>query len=57
MQWKDKSALYSFTTKKLTRSMCQVSLVVKYKWIYKFGEIISLSSEDIERKQNSSADL
>ena len=29
-QWKDKCASYSFTTKKLTHSMCQVSLVVKY---------------------------
>ena len=27
-QWKDKCASYSFTTKKLTHSMCQVSLVV-----------------------------
>ena len=30
IQWKDKCASYSFTTKKLTHSMCQVSLVVKY---------------------------
>ena len=30
MQWKDKCTLYSFTTKKLTHSMCQVSLVNKY---------------------------
>ena len=29
-QWKDKCASYSFTTKKLTHSMCQVSLVFKY---------------------------
>ena len=29
-QWKDKCASYSFTTKKLTHSMCRVSLVVKY---------------------------
>ena len=29
-QWKDKCVSYSFTTKKLTHSMCQVSLVVKY---------------------------
>ena len=29
-QWKDKCASYSFTTKILTHSMCQVSLVVKY---------------------------
>ena len=29
-QWKDKCASFSFTTKKLTHSMCQVSLVVKY---------------------------
>ena len=29
-QWKDKCASYSFTTKNLTHSMCQVSLVVKY---------------------------
>ena len=29
-QWKDKCASYSFTTKKLTHSLCQVSLVVKY---------------------------
>ena len=30
MQLKDKCASYSFTTKELTHSMCQVSLVVKY---------------------------
>ena len=30
MQWKDKCVSYSFTTKKLTHRMCQVSLVVKY---------------------------
>ena len=30
MQWKDKCASYSLTTKKMTHSMCQVSLVVKY---------------------------
>ena len=30
MQWKDKFASCSFTTKKLTHCMCQVSLVVKY---------------------------
>ena len=30
MQWKDQCASYSFTTKKLTHSMCQVSVVVKY---------------------------
>ena len=29
-QRKDKSASYSFTTKIMTHSMCQVSLVVKY---------------------------
>ena len=29
-QMKDKCASYSFTTQKLTYSMCQVSLVVKY---------------------------
>ena len=29
-QWEDKCASYSFTTKKLTNSMCQVTLVVKY---------------------------
>ena len=29
-QLKDKCRLYSFTTKKLTHSLCQVSLVVKY---------------------------
>ena len=29
-QWKDKCTSCSFTTKKLTHSMCQVSLVVKY---------------------------
>ena len=29
-QWKVKFTPYSFTTKKLTHSMCQVSLVVKY---------------------------
>ena len=28
-QWKDKCTSYSFTTKKLTHSMCQVSLVVR----------------------------
>ena len=32
-QWKDKFASYSFTTKKLTHSMCQVSLVVKYIFV------------------------
>ena len=31
-QWKDKCASYSFTTKKLTHSICQVSLAVKHKW-------------------------
>ena len=30
MQLKDKCASYSFTTKNLTYSVCQVSLVVKY---------------------------
>ena len=30
MQRKDKCASYSFTTKKVTHIMCQVSLVVKY---------------------------
>ena len=30
-QWKDTCASYSFTTKKLTNNMCQVSLVVKYR--------------------------
>ena len=34
-QWKDKSASYSFTTKKLTHSLCQVSLVVKYSILFK----------------------
>ena len=34
-QWEDKCASYSFTTKKLTHIMCQVSLVVKY--IYHFS--------------------
>ena len=29
-QWKDKSALYSFITQRMTYIMCQVSLVVKY---------------------------
>ena len=29
-QWKDKCTSYLFTTKKLTHSMCQFSLVVKY---------------------------
>ena len=29
-QWKDKCTSCSFTTKKLTHSMCQLSLVVKY---------------------------
>ena len=29
-QWKDKCATYSFTTKTLTHSKCQVSLVVEY---------------------------
>ena len=28
---KDKCASHSFTTKKLAHSMCQVSLIVKYK--------------------------
>ena len=32
-QWKDRCASYSFTTKILTHIMCQVSLVVKYKYI------------------------
>ena len=31
-QWKDKCASYSLTTKKLTHSMRQVSLVVKYDY-------------------------
>ena len=29
-QWKDKCTSYSFTSKKMTHSSCQVSLVVKY---------------------------
>ena len=32
-QWKDKCTSYSFTTKKLSHNMCQVSLVVKYTLI------------------------
>ena len=32
-QWKDKCASYSFNTKKLTYSMCQVSLIVKYSYL------------------------
>ena len=31
-QWKDKCTSYSYSTKILTHSMCQVSLVVKYIW-------------------------
>ena len=50
MQWKDKCASYSFTTKKLTNSMCQVCLVVKYtNLIYIFVNIY----ENIkQRKKN-----
>ena len=33
-QWKDEYTSYSFTTKILTHSMCQVSLVVKYICIH-----------------------
>ena len=67
-QWKDKCTSYSFTTKKLTHSMCQVSLVVKYirkmlcnnsklDLVYmnayiKFGEILPIGSQDIEKKRN-----
>ena len=36
MHLKDKCTSYSFTTKKLTHSMCQVSLVVKYIYINLF---------------------
>ena len=35
-QWKDKCTSYSITTKKLTHSMCQVSLVVKYMYVHIF---------------------
>ena len=30
-QWKDKGASYSFTTQKVTQSMCQVSIVGYFK--------------------------
>ena len=39
-QRKDKCASYSFTTKILAHSMCQVSLVVKYS-IFKDNSVIS----------------
>ena len=38
-QWKDKCASYSFTTKKLTYSVCQVSLVVKDIYFVVYGII------------------
>ena len=36
---KDKYASYLFTTKKSTHSMCQVSLVVKYIFLYSTNAI------------------
>ena len=48
-QWKDKCTSYSFTTKKLTHSMCQVSLVIKYT---NFEENRSINAQNRERNQS-----
>ena len=48
-QWKDKCTSYSFTTKKLTHSMCQVSLVVKY--ICSFRRISNSDRVQSEKKR------
>ena len=50
-QWKDKCESLSFTTKKLTHSMCQVSLVVKYD--SKRKHILSLSLKKVLVLENS----
>ena len=45
-QWKDKCASYSFTTKKLTYSMCQVSLAVKYTIVNIYVVQLDLNSDN-----------
>ena len=46
-QWKDKCASYSFTTKTLIHSMCQVSLVVKYNILHGLPDVTLQSPQHV----------